>query len=1005
MRLKRRDFLKLWGAGGLGIIFKRLGVRPALKGVQRTPGLKTWDARAHYGICSYCSVGCGVISWVKNGRLVYLEGDPDNPINEGTLCPKGQALLQLSNAPERLSHPLYRAPGSDRWERISWDQALDRIARRLQTAREEGWVHAAVLQHRETREPRPCALNHTTGIAIVGSALVTNEEAYLTAKLAAVLGIPYFNHQARNCTSPMIEGVGATLGRGVMSQTYTDIRHARVILCFNNPAETQPIAMRHVEKAKERGGRLVVVDPRFTRTAARADKYVQIRAGTDIAFVGALIHYILEHHLYDPMFVEQFTNARYLVDPRYSFQDGLFNGFDPGAGQYDPREWRYQLGPDGTPRQADRLDAPGTVFSLMRAHFSRYDLDTAARITGASPQAIEEVARLLGTLRPGAVMFSVNASHHTAGVQYIRAYTMLQLLLGNFGRAGGGLHTHRGQSNVQGATDMGHGYTHFSVGLPVPTHAEEDLAAYARRWGEEKARRLVALLRAWFGEAAHAGNDWGYGLLPRRDGTREQGTVDTIEAMERGEVKALLCIGHNPVVSFPHQARVLNAFRQLKVLMVTDLFRTETAEFWRAPDSSPESVATEVFLLPAAAGIEKDGSRTNSARWVQWTDKGPEPPGEAQSDLWILDQLFRRLRHLYADSTDPKDAPVRLATWDYGDPPDPEGVLREISGRHLDTGRPVTSVAEARKALPGSVAVGCWLYAGIFAAENRSKRRDNQDRGGLGIYPGWAYAWPDNVRILYNRASCGPDGRPLDPGRKVVWWDPVRGEWTGVDTPDLEEVRARPASAEGRRAFWETGEGVGRLFAAHYEQRNPRTGSLLRVSRTLRDAPFPEHYEPVERPVENPLHPLVPLSPAVKRPLLVGDLQAYPYVLITFRLCEQHAAGAATRNLTWLNEMMPEAFVELSQQLAARIGVGNGDWVEVSTARGRLVGRAAVTDRLRPLLIDGQPVEQVAIPWHWGFCGLSRGDSANTLTIDAVEPTARTPAYKACLCNIHRYRR
>lgn len=777
------------------------------------------------------------------------------------------------------------------------------------------------------------------------------------------------------------------------------------------------MGMKWVLEAQQAGAIVIVVDPKFNRTAAHADIFVRIRPGTDIAFQGALIRYVIEHHLYDENYVRRATNALFKVRPDFGFADGLFSGFDPDKG-YDPSAWAYQLDENGDPLQATDLDEPHTVFRIVKEHFWRYDLDTAADITGVPAEQIRHVAETFATRKPGTILYALGATQHSSGVQQIRCYAILQLLLGNMGKAGGGIGANRGESNVQGATDMGLAWNYLPGYLPAPTLAERTLADYAEKAGSLNHARLVSQLKAWFGDTATSENDFGYPWMPRLRPGKNHSLYYMQDAMRRGEVKFLMVLGENPAVSNANTSLLLKSLARLEMLVCVDLFETETAAFWKAYDLDPKDVRTEVFLLPAASFLEKPGCLTNSGRWVQAREQCIEPPGQARNDLTILDVLWRRLRALVTDGPDPHPAPILKAEWDYGSPPDYDRVWWEINGMaqaDLEIegtvnrkGEPMISGRHLRP--DGSTSAGNWLYTGIVKKDNgnmvvQARNRDLDDPSGLGLHPGFAWSWPDNTRILYNRGSCDAQGRPVDPERRLVWWDADAGEWRGYTTPYVSDLRREPETPEGQVVFARLAEGKGRLFLAPYTRRRGR--QAVTTSPVLKDGPLPEHYEPVEGFLENILHPDVGTNPLAVYErtddhLPAGSGNDYPVVLVTGFLHEMWGGGAMSRRLSRLIEAHPEPFVELSETLAQEIAVENGHWVRLVTARGAVKLKAVVTPRMKPLRAGGRLVEVVWAPMHYGPLGDATGASINQLTIDALEPNVGIQETKACLCRVEK---
>lgn len=804
-----------------------------------------------------------------------------------------------------------------------------------------------------------------------------------------------------------------------------DFKNSRCFLIEgNNTAENHPMAMPWIMEAKLRGAKVIHVDPRFTRTSAIADIYAQIRPGSDIAFLGAMINYIIAHRHYDEPYLRDFTNACFLVNPDYGFEDGLFAGFDEARLSYDINRWAYQLDAQGRPRVAEDIEAEQTVFSLLKAHFSHYSFEKAELVTGIPAAQQQLIADTFINNRPGTILYALGATQHTYGTQHIRCYPIIQLLLGNMGKPGGGVAANRGESNVQGATDLGVDWGKLPGYLTSPSTDTPDLASWTRKNGTLRAKYLVNFLKAMFGDAAQPENDYCYHWLPKLSTQINYSAFKMFEAMAEGKIRVLINIGQNPAVSNANHAVTLKGLASLDLLVVVDIFETETASYWKDGPFDAKDVGTEVILLPAACFLEKSGSITHSGRWLQWRDKCVEAPGEARSDLYILDQIFRRVRRRYQNSQAAKDAPILNAVWDYGEGPDYLEVLKEMSGRVWQdrqcevTGQSVPLVRGHQvpgvRALQadGSTSSGCWLYCGAVGEEqgeivNYTARRDPADESGLGLHPRWAWSWPGNIRILYNRASCDLSGQPQSAERSLVWWDAEAGRWQGVDVPDVVDPLAAPDTPAGRNAFRFLAEGRARLFAATYADVDAATGQVRDRSPVLVDGPLPVYYEPIESPTVNIYHPKVQNNPLVKyrgtRPASLAEASRdYPYVLCTGFIHEMWGGGAMTRRIPKLVELIPEPFVEMSRALAARLGVSAGERVRIKTTRGEAVARAVVTGRINTLKINGRPVETLWAPMHWGSLGLSCGNAINSVTIDALEPNVQIAENKACLCNVEK---
>jgi len=801
-----------------------------------------------------------------------------------------------------------------------------------------------------------------------------------------------------------------------MTNNWIDLQHSKTILVEgSNVAENHPMAFKWIRKAQENGAKIIHVDPRFTRTSAAADMYARLRPGTDAAFLNTMINHVLVHKLYDQDFIATHTNALFLGHADFDFKEGLFSGFDKDKHKYNTASWGYQLDAKGKPRVAASLDDPQCVFARLKKFVSRYTPEMGERITGIPAAQIQKIAETMAKNRPGTILYALGMTQHTTGVQGIRAFTILQLLLGNVGKPGSGVNALRGEPNVQGACDMGVLNNYMPGYLNYPAHTEPTLAEYTKRNGTGDRKFLVNTLKSFYGDVATPENDFAYAWLPKRSAKKDYGTFSIFEDALAGKMKLLWIVGQNPAVTTPNLKMTFEALAKVETLVVQEIWETETADFWRRPGVDPKSITTEVILLPAAFFMEKNGTISNSGGMVQWRYAAVKPPGQAKPDGEIVDLVFRRVRDLVHDSTDAKDEIIKKASWNYTTA---EDVLREINGRalrdipgaNLKAGDLVNRVADLQS--DGSTASGAWIYAGVFGGGvNHSKRRDSTtDPGGLGLYPNFAWTWPNNMRILYNRASCDRHGKPYPGSERIVWWDEAAKRWAGYDVPDVPVLTDGPDTPNGQRAFHLNPEGVGRLFAAVYQDPDPKNPLLPRdVAYVPKDGPLPEMYEPVESPVENVLHPKVKQNPLLKYPRLeshqpIGNVSHFPYVLMTSTVAEHWCGGSTTRNIPWLNELVPEAVIEIPLSLGQKLAVKTGDWVKVSSARGELTVKASVTPRMQTLKVDGQEVTVVWMPYNWGFKGLSTGPSVNFLTIDAVDPGAGTQETKACLVNVIKLR-
>jgi formate dehydrogenase major subunit len=794
-----------------------------------------------------------------------------------------------------------------------------------------------------------------------------------------------------------------------MTNHWVDLKNSKVFLIQgSNAAENHPMAVKWMLEAKKKGAIIIHVDPRYTRTSSIADIHAQIRPGADIAFLNSIINYIITNKLYDEDFVINHTNALLIANEEFEYQDGLFSGYNDGKFNYTNRSWGYDLDEENKPLRTESLDDPRCVFSKAIEFFKRYDFKVSSEICGVPEDQIKLIADTLVNNKPGSICYALGMTQHTTGVQGIRSFGILQMLLGNLGKPGSGVNAMRGEPNVQGATDMAMLFHILPGYLATPNHDVVDLDTWTKRTGTFRRTFMVNLLKTWFKDNAQPENDFCFNWLPKKNGKENYSLFRIFETALDKKMKFLYIMGQNPMVTNPNLNLVHESLGNLDMLVSVDLFMTETAAFWEKPGVDPSTIDTEVIFLPAASFLEKEGTLVNSGRMVQWRYTGIEPVGNSKTDLDIINLLFNRIRDLYQGSTDSKDEPILKANWNYEAKDSSsfsEEVLREINGYNLSTGELLKGIGELKP--DGTTAAGVWIYAGIFANnQNLSKRKDNiNDPGGLGIYPGFAWTWPGNCHVLYNRASCDAEGKPYDEANKVIWWDEEKGMWTGYDTPDVPNRNDGPDTPNGKRPFRMAGEGLARIMAGPYQ--DPLADQVLpRDSSTVpADGPLPEHYEPFESPTDNVLHPNVPVNPCVKYPRIpdkqpIGTAKDYPYVLSTSSLAEHWCAGTQTRNMPWLNELQPETFIEIPKNLAALKGINNGDKVRVWSARGEVEAKAHVTHRIHTLKINGKDVDVVWMPYNWGYKGLSQAASTNYVTIDAGDPNTWIQETKCCLVNI-----
>ncbi|CAN3127181.1 Formate dehydrogenase-N subunit alpha [Mycobacterium sp. smrl_JER01] len=835
----------------------------------------------------------------------------------------------------------------------------------------------------------------------------------------------------------------------------------------SNMAEAHPVGFQWVMEAKTRGTGVVHIDPRFTRTSALADRHVALRAGSDIAFLGGVINYILSNELDFREYVTAYTNASFLVDERFADAedlDGLFSGYDDATASYDPSTWQYEStsadgggadakeqsaayesGSGGPPIEGGAGDIPNDptlqhprcVYQILKRHYARYTPEMVERVCGVPAEVFLDVARKWaqnsGRDRTAALVYSVGWTQHTLGAQFIRAGSIIQLLLGNIGRPGGGVFALRGHASIQGSTDVPTLFNLLPGYLAMPHAGQETLAEYLdditsrhqKGFWHNADTYMVSLLKEYWGDAASVDNDFCFDYLPRING--DHGTYRTVMDMVDGTVFGYFLLGQNPAVGSAHGKLQRLGMANLDWLVVRDLVEIESATFWRdgpeveTGEITPQTCRTEVFLFPAASHVEKSGTFTQTQRMLQWREQAVEPPGDARSELWFFYHLGRILREKLSGSTDPRDRPLLELWWDYeldGDEPSGADVLRRINGVDLTTGRAVNGYLDLKA--DGSTACGCWIYSGVYADEvNQAARRtpdtrhhERSPQSGEGPYDNeWGWTWPLNRRVLYNRASADPQGRPWSERKKLVWWDPdqgAAGEWTGYDVPDFETTKPpeyRPApgavgveALRGDDPFVMQADGKAWLFAPN----------------GVVDGPLPTHYEPHESPVRNPLYRQQgnparkvygrednPSNPSW--PDAHGEV--FPFVFTAARLTEHHTAGGMSRQLPYLAELQPALFVEVSPQLARIRGLAHMDWAHVVTSRAAVDARVFVTDRMRPLRVEDRVVHQIWMPYHWGNAGLIDGDIVNDLLGVVVDPNVFIQESKVATCDIQPGRR
>ena len=806
-----------------------------------------------------------------------------------------------------------------------------------------------------------------------------------------------------------------------MTNHWIDLKNADVILIMgSNAAENHPISFKWVTEAQKNGATLINVDPRFTRTSSKADIYASLRSGTDIAFLGGMIKYILDNKLYHEEYMLNYTNASFIVGKGFGFKDGLFTGYDEKKRGYDQSQWAFEMDDKGVPKKDPTLKNPRCVLNLLKKHYERYTTKLVSSVTGTPEADLLKVYKAYGATgkpdKAATIMYAMGWTQHTVGVQNIRSMCMIQLLLGNMGVAGGGVNALRGESNVQGSTDHGLLFHILPGYLPTPSASIPSLAVYNEKntpksndprsanWWQNRPKYVVSLLKSYFGDKATAENEFGYGWLPKLDDGKAYSWLDIFDTMYNGKIRGFFSWGQNPACSGANSNKTRQAMAKLDWMVNVNLFDNETGSFWRGPGMKPAEVKTEVFMLPACVSVEKEGSITNSGRWMQWRYEGPKPLGNSRPDGDIILELGRKLKELYAQGGTFAD-PILNLKWDYmtGHRYDPHKVAKEINGYWLQDKTIGDVTYKAGTLVPsfallqadGSTSAGNWLYTASYTEKgNMSARRGQEDApNNIGLYPGFAWCWPVNRRIIYNRASCDPKGQPYNLDRWVVKWDAAGKKWLG-DVPDggwppLQNPDGSLNEA-GRYAFIMRKEGHAQIYGPG-----------------LKDGPFPEHYEPLECPIEKNLvngqrmNPVAPVYGSDADAHLTCDPR-FPYVGTTYRVSEHWQTGLMTRPQPWLLELQPQMFVEMSEELAKMRGIKNGERVLVSSARGEVKCVAMVTKRFKPFKIGGAVIHEVGIPWHFGWRWPESGaeESANLLTPSTGDPNTRIPESKAFMVNV-----
>jgi len=809
-----------------------------------------------------------------------------------------------------------------------------------------------------------------------------------------------------------------------MTNHYCDLKNADVILIMgSNAAEHHPIAFKWILRAKEHGATIIHVDPRYTRTSARCDFHVPLRSGTDIAFLGGMIAYIIENDKYFKDYVLNYTNASFIVNSGFRFEDGLFSGYDAKKRKYDKSTWVFDQDGRGVPQRDRTLSHPRSVFQLLKRHYSRYTLDKVSSITGVSKENLLKVYEIYASTgvadKAGTECYALGWTHHTVGSQNIRTMAIIQLLLGNMGIAGGGINALRGEPNVQGSTDHCILYGNLPGYLKMLPASLGTLEQYLKKYTpvskdpqsanyySNYPKFFVSFLKSLWDDKATRNNDFGYDWMPKIDDGKAYSTMHLFDAMYEGKVKGFFAIGADPAVSTPNSHKVRKAMGKLDWLVGENIFNNETYEFWRGPGVDPAKIKTECFLLPASASMEKEGSQSNSGRWVQWKYKAAEAPGDAIPVGEIEIKILSEIKKLYEKEGGPNAEAIVNLKWDYLDGRGHMNVVKvaqQINGRFTkdtvieDTAKKTKTVFKKGQLVPtfgmlkddGATACGNWIMSGSYTADgvNKMQSRGKEDPTGLGLFPNWSFAWPVNRRILYNRASCDLNGKPYNPKRRLLEW--TDGKWVG-DVPD-GPWPPQADRAKGKYPFIMQKDGLGALFGPG-----------------MAEGPFPEHYEPLESPLtKNPLSGQL-INPAIE--IFKGEMdkvasasEKFPYVCTTYSCTEHWCSGALTRWQAWLLEMQPELYVEIGEKLAKEKGIKNGQRIKVTSIRGEAPCVAMVTKRFKPFRVEGKEVHQVGMPFNYGwlFPKDSTSDSTNILTPTVGDANTFCPEYKAFMVNVEK---
>lgn len=1004
-----------WGFSKLrGVLIARAqGTEDSVYLWEMTEKLEVEEKNKYSTICPYCAGGCQIIVYTNDAKkAIDMDGDPDCPINEGTLCSKANGYLQLVNSKQRITKPMKRTAGSKGqnidpgWAEITWDEAFTTIADKVKAAMDALDIDHDEVLNAGTPEEKTVTNYYSVGIdhniAMHGSSYFNNEECYLSKKIISLLGSSENEHQARKCHASTVAGLGSTFGFGAMTNHFTDIANARRILIIgSNAAENHPISFHHVQKAVDQGAKIIVLDPRYTRTASRANLFARFRSGTQAAIFMGLMRYVLHEkpERLNEAFLKDRTNAPY----KYSeiIENSSTTIADVG------------------------LDDAGSVLQQLKELTEDYTAKEVSRITGIEEATFVEVCDLYTEghtdLVPGTIMYSMGTTQHTNATYGIRAYAMLQLLLGNIGRPGGGVNALRGISNVQGSTDMNL-LSHYVMGYRGFPRNMGDVRRY-QKWKNSNADDLGGVsggttypddltvkTKQWDSRHFPTWNsleyNWGLflGTSPGTDPDNEpaicdlpvgsgNATIQLFRKMLNGGYKVGFIFGENNAVSTANSSKIRDSLAACEFLVVYENFDHETAHF-------------ADLLLPATFPTERYGTITNSGRWVQWRTKAIDPPNtdpdtKNMPEVEFLTKLFHKIRETGMKTPSEKFMADNVGTdlnvkvdecWPtiYKPYTGTETInddwlektammtYREMGADVLDDG--VNTSRGRKTSQPAANILHKKSYdstkTGLDAilAARRSRVQSTEDKT---LWKNWAWSWMLNQRVLYDITEENPGVSTF-----FNWWASTDHVWLGLDRASIwSKPRFNRADAETR-------------FGAADKEKHPLYWGM------------PLHNEPVEAPVAS----LATEFPTVwydekftalgYDAVVKGDVSKYPYVMTTFRVTEHMQAGAMTRNVPWLIQCHPECFLEISKELASELGITSGEMITVESARASVQVKASVTGRLKPFTVDGKTVHEVAMPWHWGFKGLSTGPSANDLTIDAVDYHANIPETKVCLCNI-----